>query len=241
MPRDDKGVLVRQFRRGMAVLVVAAIAFVTASSVASAAMGVDLNCSDFRYRQDAQDHLDAFAGDPDGLDRDGDGIACEWLPSRPVSQPPSSLAVVPVWRFWSPGFNNAHFFTTNAAESAHIRAGDPNWRYEGQAFAAYAPDGQGCDAATAVYRFYSVRFQSHFFTASQAEADNIRLNDSNWAYEGIAYCATTEKVVGSTAVYRFWSPGFGKHFFTASAAEAAHLRANDQNWNFERIAYYVVP
>lgn len=230
----------RQSKRAVAVGVIAFMSAL-APTGASANVGDDLNCSDFTYRQDAQDHLAAFPGDPDGLDRDGDGIACEWLPSRPVTQPPSSLAVVPVWRFWSPGFNNAHFFTTNAAESSHIRTGDPNWRYEGQAFSAYSPDGQSCPSATAVHRFYSMRFQSHFFTASQPEADNIRQNDSNWADEGLAYCATTEKVVGSTALYRFWSPGFGKHFFTANAAEASHIRAYDPNWDFEGVAYYILP
>jgi len=231
----------RQFKRGMAVGLVAVIIAAIAPSAASAKLGVDLDCDDFTYRQDAQEHLAAFPGDPDGLDRDGDGIACEWLPSRPVVQPPSNLAVVSVWRFWSPGFNNAHFFTTNEAESSHIRASDRNWIYEGQAFSAYAPDGQECPGATAVHRFYSMRFQSHFFTASQSESDYIRGNDANWTYEGIAYCATTEKVVGSTALYRFWSSGFGKHFFTASAAEASHLRAYDPNWDYEGVAYYVLP
>ena len=41
------------------------------------------NCDDFRTQQDAQDVFDTcdFAnGDPHGLDRDGDGVACESLP-----------------------------------------------------------------------------------------------------------------------------------------------------------------
>lgn len=40
----------------------------------------DLNCSDFDTQPEAQAHLDADPDDPDGLDRDGDGIACENLP-----------------------------------------------------------------------------------------------------------------------------------------------------------------
>lgn len=40
----------------------------------------DLNCSDFNTQQEAQAHLDADPSDPDGLDRDKDGIACEHLP-----------------------------------------------------------------------------------------------------------------------------------------------------------------
>ncbi|UUI39441.1 excalibur calcium-binding domain-containing protein [Oceanobacillus oncorhynchi] len=40
----------------------------------------DLNCSDFDTQPEAQAHLDADPSDPDGLDRDKDGIACENLP-----------------------------------------------------------------------------------------------------------------------------------------------------------------
>lgn len=40
----------------------------------------DCNCSDFATQADAQAVLDAFEGDPHGLDRDKDGVACESLP-----------------------------------------------------------------------------------------------------------------------------------------------------------------
>jgi hypothetical protein len=40
----------------------------------------DLNCSDFATQAEAQAHLDASPGDPDGLDGNGDGVACESLP-----------------------------------------------------------------------------------------------------------------------------------------------------------------
>lgn len=45
----------------------------------------DLNCSDFDTQAEAQAHLDADPSDPDGLDRDGDGIACENLPQGNAS------------------------------------------------------------------------------------------------------------------------------------------------------------
>lgn len=44
--------------------------------------GVDYNCDYFQYQEDAQRHMDAHSGDPDGLDRDDDGVACETLPRR---------------------------------------------------------------------------------------------------------------------------------------------------------------
>jgi carbohydrate-binding DOMON domain-containing protein len=61
----------------------------------------DKNCSDFTYQEDAQAVYDADTSDPNGLDADKDGIACETLPNRPVTQTPTptpeptSTAVTP--------------------------------------------------------------------------------------------------------------------------------------------------
>lgn len=51
-----------------------------------------LNCSDFRYQEDAQAELDRDRSDPNRLDADNDGIACEDLPRRPASAPPPAPA-----------------------------------------------------------------------------------------------------------------------------------------------------
>ena len=41
----------------------------------------DMDCKDFRSQEEAQAYFDAQGpGDPDRLDRDNDGIACETLP-----------------------------------------------------------------------------------------------------------------------------------------------------------------
>ena len=60
----------------------------------------DVDCGDFAYQQDAQEHMDAHPGDPDRLDgNDDDGLACESLPSRPAEPapppPPPPPVVVP--------------------------------------------------------------------------------------------------------------------------------------------------
>ena len=51
------------------------------------------NCDDFTFQEEAQAVLDQDPDDPNGLDSDNDGIACEDLPSRgdgnPPAQPPS--------------------------------------------------------------------------------------------------------------------------------------------------------
>src|SRR5215207_7343690 len=48
----------------------------------------ELNCSDFATQEEAQAILDANPSDPNYLDGEGDGIACESLPSAPPSAPP---------------------------------------------------------------------------------------------------------------------------------------------------------
>lgn len=41
-----------------------------------------LNCADFQFQEDAQAHLQGHPDDPDRLDADNDGIACEHLPRQ---------------------------------------------------------------------------------------------------------------------------------------------------------------
>lgn len=45
--------------------------------VPSMAIAQDLDCADFASQAEAQAHLNADPSDPDGLDADGDGKACE--------------------------------------------------------------------------------------------------------------------------------------------------------------------
>lgn len=47
--------------------------------VASAGDG-DVDCGDLTYQEDAQQVFDARPGDPYGLDKDKDSVACENLP-----------------------------------------------------------------------------------------------------------------------------------------------------------------
>jgi Excalibur calcium-binding domain len=54
------------------------------AGAAFAAGAGDKNCSDFQYQEDAQEVLDGDTADPNGLDRDDDGVACETLPHRPA-------------------------------------------------------------------------------------------------------------------------------------------------------------
>ncbi len=59
------------------------------ASPAGATHPGDVDCGDFTYQEEAQAHLDAHPSDPDNLDADGDGIACETLPHRPGGGAPA--------------------------------------------------------------------------------------------------------------------------------------------------------
>ena len=50
----------------------------------------DVDCIDFATQPEAQAVLDQDPSDPNGLDADGDGVACEELPSGGSSPEPSS-------------------------------------------------------------------------------------------------------------------------------------------------------
>src|SRR5690606_19848342 len=145
----------------------------------------------------------------------------------------------PVYRFWSAKFDNAHFYTVSQGEAQSIYSNDPNWTYESQDFRVWPTVNGACQAGTvAVYRFWSSKFESHFFTTSKAESDTVRRTDKNWAYEGAAFCTAPAGTPGTQPVYRFWSSKFGKHFYTANQGEADALRRGDRNWSYEGIAMY---
>ncbi|MET9907724.1 excalibur calcium-binding domain-containing protein [Streptomyces sp. NPDC006476] len=51
----------------------------------------NLNCSDFATQEDAQAEFNRDPSDPNRLDADNDGIACEDLPHRSATAVPSTL------------------------------------------------------------------------------------------------------------------------------------------------------
>ena len=51
----------------------------------AASVAQDLDCNNFQFQEDAQDVLNGDPSDPNRLDADHDGVACETLPHRPAS------------------------------------------------------------------------------------------------------------------------------------------------------------
>ncbi len=93
---------------------------------------------------------------------------------------------LPVYRFWS-ATNKSHFYTISEEEKNYVIANysDDEWKYEGAVFYAYKDWELG---TLPVYRFWSNTQNAHFYTASEAEKDNLITNYSDvWEYETEAW------------------------------------------------------
>jgi endonuclease YncB( thermonuclease family) len=85
--------------RRAALSLCAVVALIALPSSAAANYVGDVDCPDFATQAAAQSHLLAHPGDPDGLDGDHDGIACESNPcpciGKGVVAPPPPASVTP--------------------------------------------------------------------------------------------------------------------------------------------------
>lgn len=95
----------------------------------------------------------------------------------------------------------------------------------------------------AVYRFWSPKHGSHFFTADVNERNAVAENwPGVWAYEKVAFGAYTEQVPGTQPVYRFWSEVYKTHFYTISETEKNTILERWPNdWKLEGVAYWAYP
>lgn len=112
-----------------------------------------------------------------------EGVAYRALPENGDSN------ASPVYRFWSP-VTGSHFYTISEAERDLLIEQYANlWIPEGISFYAFPEGAQPADSIP-VYRFWSPVTSSHFYTASDAEADLlIRDFSAVWIFEGVAWYA----------------------------------------------------
>jgi alpha-tubulin suppressor-like RCC1 family protein len=97
--------------------------------------------------------------------------------------------MAPVYRLWSAqGLD--HFYTAEAAEKDTLVRNYPDvWSYEGVAFYAW-PVGQQPKEARPVYRLYRGRDNSHVYTTSETEKENLLRDFSrDYIFEGVAFYA----------------------------------------------------
>jgi len=100
----------------------------------------------------------------------------------------------------------------------------------------FTPSGQ-----TPVWRFYNTANQSHFYTASPAEAawTYTYLADT-YDYDGPAYTINQYNALNNSSLWRFYNKLNGSHFYTANAAEMNDVNANMQStYQLDGVAYWV--
>jgi hypothetical protein len=131
---------------------------------------IDYDCSDFAFRENAQPYL--LPGNPHGLDADGDGVACDDLPS-------SAAPVIPTLRL-----GEAH-----AAARKHLRRRYGSYR-RGNARTAICVRTGRLQARCAVRWRYNGRRYRGTVKVKAISADTLRLQ-SKIRRSGVASTAST--------------------------------------------------
>jgi len=167
-----------------------------------------------------------------------DGIPFDLLKTTSLWHP-FEVVYGAVYRFWSP-VTNGYFYTMNEAEKNGLIEECPNvWTFQGPAFHAwstkYFPD------LAPVYRFWSERSGSHFYTIDEAEKNALLARPYAWTYEGLVFYAYPEgrRPDDAMPVYRFWNPSTNSHFYTIDSHEAEEFLTHyDDVFIFEGTAFY---
>jgi serine protease len=110
-----------------------------------------------------------------------------------------------VSEFFNPDYKH-YFRTGDRAEPAIVESGAlGNWQNTEEYFIAWRDATQG---ASPVCRFYSSKFNSHFYTVNAAECEAVKRNP-DWGFEGISFFAKvpTNGVcpADTTPIWRFYN------------------------------------
>jgi uncharacterized protein DUF5648 len=179
----------------------------------------------------------AHAGDADETDIEGQGRAFGAATDMGAYE---AQGLMPVYRFVSPQ-TGKYFYTPLEAERDNLIDNfSGTWTLEGIAYYVYlrATD----DDLMPVYRFWSPRSGSHFWTIDEAEKDRLidQYSDA-WTYETLAFYAYPEwsQPEDAKPVYRFWSASLGAHFYTIDENEKQRfINTMAGVWTYESVAWY---
>ncbi len=144
----------------------------------------------------------------------------------------------PLYRFWSDSLGG-HFYTASEYEKNLLCAGKVgDWKFERvSCYVSTAPK----SGFSPIYRFWSDWSQSHFYTASESERDDVRRRyPTVWSYEGTAFYAVA---TGIMPVHLFYNSRTGRYFYTIHEAEKTALASAGGEWVYAGIAFYapIVP
>ncbi|MEO1004771.1 MAG: spondin domain-containing protein [Cyanobacteria bacterium J06638_38] len=150
---------------------------------------------------------------------------------------------VEVYRFFNTE-REVEFYTTSEDERDFIQANLPQYELDGVSFLAASepPPEENIPDISPVYRFFNRTTGVHLYTVSEAERATVSEN-SNYAFEGIAYFGYDTSEAGTTPLYRFYNPELDAHFYTPSVEQKdAYLDDPDFQPEGENgIAFYVEP
>ena len=141
-----------------------------------------------------------------------------------------------VYRFFNMK-GGVHFYTASDAEFVNVYTNlDSVFKYDG---IAYFVDLDNTDGQVPLYRFFNRETGVHFFTASEAEKNNVIANLSGrYTFEGQAYGVRIDGV--GVPVYRFYVPARNAHFYTADTSEILAAGSGLSNYyHYEGVAFYV--
>ncbi|MEG0973355.1 MAG: trypsin-like peptidase domain-containing protein [Comamonas sp.] len=142
---------------------------------------------------------------------------------------------LPVYQFYIPQ-SGASFYTISPQERDSVIASLAGFvNYVGIAFDAAAEQAPG---TVAVHRFFNPQVVAHFYTASAAESEYVKLAYPQLHYDGIVWWAPAQPLDGAKAVYRFYQLSTGSHRYTADEAQRDTWRSN-ADYLYDGLAYYV--
>ena len=81
-----------------------------------------------------------------------------------------------------------------------------------------------------MYRLYNPNSGEHFYTASEAEKNNVVA--AGWSYEGVGWIAPTS----GSPVYRLYNANGGEHHYTLDEDEKNYLVS--VGWSYEGVGWY---
>jgi len=129
-----------------------------------------------------------------------------------------------------------HFYTANDAEFINTRTNlADTFTYDG---VAYYVRLMGAQDTVPLYRFYNPDRGVHFYTASEAEKNDVIQNHSDiYVFEGVAYGVRIDGV--GIPVHRYYVPSRNTHFYTTDTSEISLKSGLSKTYRYEGIGYWV--
>ena len=146
---------------------------------------------------------------------------------------------IPLYRF-SRNDNPSHFFTALESEKNSVIS-ELGEYFSLEGASHYVVENHTLNSQP-VYRMYNSLSGAHFYTASEAERDQVLANMSWFSLEGIGFYVFLAPEPETVPVYRFYVPQTGSHYFTIDEAEKNQLISSGQTEkSYDGIAWYAYP